>query len=251
MSRNVKSTQPKTINNKSTMMNNKKPYCKVCFDAGKPESEYTSHWVRSIPDRSGKTTVTCPTLLTIECNYCSCLGHTVKFCPSLKQNKEQTIQKPKTEVAEKKVRENKSERAFAALMDSDSEEDTPVKRVDFPVLCRVVKHEKPSESTKTNWASIAAKPAQMSNESGNRNNFVTLSDFMKPELTKIEPKREKKVISKGKPAPWAIEKVVVTRSWAELSDSEDEDEDEDEDDVYEKHWSRWGETDSEDDPQGW
>ena len=26
----------------------KKPYCKVCFDTGKSESEYTSHWVRGI-----------------------------------------------------------------------------------------------------------------------------------------------------------------------------------------------------------
>ena len=32
----------------------KKPYCKVCHDAGKTESEYTSHWVK---DLTGKLPV--------------------------------------------------------------------------------------------------------------------------------------------------------------------------------------------------
>lgn len=237
MSRNVKSTQPKATDSKSNSSNNKKPYCKVCFDAGKPESEYTSHWVRSIPDRSGKTTVTCPTLLNIECNYCFRTGHTVKFCPSIKQHKEQTIKKPKTEVAEKKIRENKSESTFAALMDSDSEDDTPVKHVkDFPVLCRQVSDEKLNQPVKTNWAAIAAKPVVVKTEPIN-NGFVTLSH-----LIQIKAKPEIKAVSKGKPAPWATEKQVVSRSWAELSDSEDE---------YETHLSRWSETDSEDDRENW
>ena len=65
----------------------KKPYCKVCHDAGKSESEYTSHWVKSLPDRNGKSNVTCPTLLSNECRYCFKLGHTAKFCPVLVQNK--------------------------------------------------------------------------------------------------------------------------------------------------------------------
>ena len=71
----------------SSSKTNKKPYCKVCHDAGKPESEYTSHYVRSMPDRNGVTTVTCPTLLCTECNYCYKLGHTTKFCPVIAANK--------------------------------------------------------------------------------------------------------------------------------------------------------------------
>jgi len=38
-----------------------KPFCKVCFDAGKSEVEYTSHFVKSEPGIKGK--VVCPTLL--------------------------------------------------------------------------------------------------------------------------------------------------------------------------------------------
>lgn len=62
----------------------KKPFCKVCHDAGKKESEYTSHYVRSIPDCNGVTKVTCPTLLSMECRYCYKTGHTAKFCPDIK-----------------------------------------------------------------------------------------------------------------------------------------------------------------------
>lgn len=49
--------------------------CKVCIDAGKPEEEYTSHWVK---DRSGN--VTCPTLLNQKCLMCGNCGHTSSYC---------------------------------------------------------------------------------------------------------------------------------------------------------------------------
>lgn len=55
--------------------------CKVCRDAGRPESVYTSHYVK---DRIGN--VICPTLLNQECRYCFKKGHTVKFCPAVKKN---------------------------------------------------------------------------------------------------------------------------------------------------------------------
>ena len=70
-------------------MSRKIPYCKVCHDAGKPEAEYTSHWVKTLPDHLGNTTVTCPILLSTECRYCDKLGHTTKFCPVIKQNKKE------------------------------------------------------------------------------------------------------------------------------------------------------------------
>ena len=52
----------------------KKPFCKVCMDAGKPEQVFTSHWVK---DNQGA--VCCPTLLAQKCRYCDQSGHTVKF----------------------------------------------------------------------------------------------------------------------------------------------------------------------------
>ena len=61
------------------MNQNKKPVCKVCRDAGKPESVYTSHFVKSM----NRCQIICPTLLNIKCRYCEEIGHTVKYCKSL------------------------------------------------------------------------------------------------------------------------------------------------------------------------
>jgi hypothetical protein len=67
-------------------MNANKKFCKVCFDAKKDESVYTSHTVKSKDVRSGKMVTTCVTLLALECRYCFKSGHTVKFCETLKEN---------------------------------------------------------------------------------------------------------------------------------------------------------------------
>jgi hypothetical protein len=61
--------------------NNKRPFCKVCADAGKTD---TAHYVRLTPDP--KSPVVCPTLLALECRYCFKLGHTVKYCALAKKN---------------------------------------------------------------------------------------------------------------------------------------------------------------------
>ena len=56
-----------------------KPFCKVCQDAGKPESVYTSHFVRVSKEKNAPTK--CPTLLAQNCICCKKIGHTVKYCP--------------------------------------------------------------------------------------------------------------------------------------------------------------------------
>jgi hypothetical protein len=61
-----------------------KMFCKMCFDSGKPESEYTSHWVKDAPN--GK--VVCPTLLNHMCGYCKQKGHTPKHCARLASREE-------------------------------------------------------------------------------------------------------------------------------------------------------------------
>ena len=55
-----------------------KPFCKVCRDAGKLESEYTSHFVKDQPGPNGK--VICPTLLNQDCRICGKSGHTSSYC---------------------------------------------------------------------------------------------------------------------------------------------------------------------------
>jgi len=54
------------------------PFCKVCKDAGKPESEYTSHFVKDKAGPKGK--VICPTLLSQACRICKETGHTSSYC---------------------------------------------------------------------------------------------------------------------------------------------------------------------------
>lgn len=55
------------------------PFCKVCYDAGLPTEEFTSHFVKDQPGPSGK--VVCPTLLAQKCLICGVPGHTSSYCP--------------------------------------------------------------------------------------------------------------------------------------------------------------------------
>ena len=68
-------TQKQSMSKQSTP----KPFCKVCYDAGKTSAEYSTHYVRE--SRGGA--VICPTLLSQECKYCKKIGHTPSHCPVL------------------------------------------------------------------------------------------------------------------------------------------------------------------------
>ena len=63
------------------------PYCKVCRDAGKPASEYTSHFVKDQPGPEGK--IVCPTLLNQACRICHNTGHTSSYCPEYNNRRHQ------------------------------------------------------------------------------------------------------------------------------------------------------------------
>ena len=196
------------FNNKSA--STKKPYCKVCHDAGKTEAEYTSHYVRSRPDMNGKTTVTCPVLAATECRYCYKLGHTTKFCPVIEENEKRAkkqkslaIQAHKAELraAPKptaQVASNKYASAFSALADdSDDEKPMPVVMApvakpavdDFPVLVGLKPVTAQVTKPTVSWAAVAEKPA---------------APVLKPIV---------------KPTP-----QIVTKSWADYSDSDTEEE---------------------------
>ena len=70
----------------SKSINQSKTFCKVCYDAGKTDAEYTSHNVRSLSVK-GVRKVTCPLLLSQECRFCGKNGHTKSYCPVLEQRK--------------------------------------------------------------------------------------------------------------------------------------------------------------------
>lgn len=59
------------------------PFCKVCFDAKRPD--YNTHFLK---DFTGpQPVVLCPYLLALTCNYCKEQGHTVSYCEILKAKK--------------------------------------------------------------------------------------------------------------------------------------------------------------------
>lgn len=66
------------------------PFCKVCYDAGLPVSDYTDHFVKNQPGPDGK--VVCPTLLAQKCLICGVAGHTSSYCTQKSQReKERTV----------------------------------------------------------------------------------------------------------------------------------------------------------------
>lgn len=107
----------------------RKMSCKVCIDAGKPESEYSTHYVK---DRQGK--VVCPTLKSVRCRFCSKAGHTVKYCKSLNKKTTTSDEEKKPKVAF--VADTKPANMYATLCcDSDEEEEGEIRDEDeFPKL---------------------------------------------------------------------------------------------------------------------
>lgn len=207
-----------SFRNNNKQVSNKKPFCKVCQDAGKPESEYTSHYVRTMPDKSGKTTVTCPTLLATECRYCYKLGHTTKFCPVIEANKkseERAIKQAVKAVEQPKKQELKAKRnAFDAFNDSSDSENESVAKVskhvskpieEFPSLGIATKEIKPAMS---GWAAVTAKSAdQYENEKYEQQLISNSIKRSLPPLTKtvVVPKVQ-----------------VEKKSWADWSDEDEE-----------------------------
>ena len=114
-------------NNKNSTKIDSKKYCKVCHDAGKSEIEYLSHFIRESRDPNSK--IVCPTLLSLECRYCSNKGHTIKYCKILEKNKNMSSRQErinnyhiKTEKNDVKYKE--SSNIFDNLgSDSEKEED--------------------------------------------------------------------------------------------------------------------------------
>jgi len=170
-----------TKNTNNTNNNTKKPFCKVCFDAGKTD---TAHFVRlnSNPD----SPVTCPTLLALQCRYCFKSGHTVKYCSVLKQNNKEkerarritTVQQPVILPVAKK-----STNKFDALMDdSDDEQETTIDQQDFPTLAPVVSQK---ETTNT-WASKAAAVAHIPQPVAVKNVEISKYDLEPPQYDDLD-----------------------------------------------------------------
>jgi hypothetical protein len=212
----------------------KKPCCKVCQDAGKPENVYLSHYVK---DLNGN--VTCPTLLSQECRYCHKKGHTTSHCSVLKKQKEaeENLKKPPLSPPVKKNQKSeKKANVFAYLdlnSDNESESDNEQEEVnDFPELVAVAAEPKDVlEKTQTSekkfsYASMAAK---------------TIADYKIEQLkiqlnsSNLTPYVDKKPEVKVKKV-WPALAPGQKKSWAQIEDESSSDE---EDEEFDEENSAW------------
>lgn len=200
-------------NNKMTT----KAFCKVCFDAGKPESVFRSHFVKDRPGPNGK--VVCPLLLSQECRYCHQKGHTVKHCPILKeknQRESRYMQQPQPQRQPQRQRQRQQPRQpqkqkkeinmFSGL-DASEEDNTPL-----------VQLQGEEEVPQTSWASIAAKPAEK-----------------KVPVMKSQPQQAAVAYESDdeddESIGFTFSSTKKKINWADYSDDEDDDEDDEDDGI--------------------
>lgn len=168
-----------------------KPFCKVCFDAGKTESEYTSHYVRKTPDPNSE--LLCPVLKATECRYCHQMGHTISRCAVREQNNSRrrpdvapVVQQQQPQVAPVQVAQQqqqvpvvkKSNNKYAAFEEDDEEEvvheqvqveahlvkqeqvQAPIDDAEFPSLLRTSSVAAPVKHVSYAAAFVSTAPPQ-------------------------------------------------------------------------------------------
>jgi hypothetical protein len=217
--------QSKTTAQKKMTVKVVKPFCKVCHDAGKPESEYTSHFVRS--DTGPKSKVICPTLLAQECRYCCKNGHTVKFCPLLTEQKkiETKTAKKGEEVNKPIIKKHKKKQNAFEVLDFESDEEKEV----IITTNTVSKVEEPEKPKKDEFPSLSSKSGSISAVpvlTGYANIAAKTRSQFEAEQKQMEvEKYEKEMIERSiKGAKQAAKKEVpfVKKSWADCDRDDDE-----------------------------
>ena len=207
--------------NSNSNNNQIKPFCKVCHDAGKPDNEVTSHFVKSL---EGK--IICPTLLNQNCRYCKEPGHTVSFCKVLAQQKKLNEKKERKNKMEEQLIEKQkntknaknTKNIFTAFMEEeDDEEEEETKETQMQTIF----------GSKPTYASMASKP-KSTDFNTNNNNLKSGFKVLKLKLPGVEAEMpEEKPDSPANSPP----KVVTAtpkkyKSWADYTSSSDDEEDE-------------------------
>ena len=139
-----------------------KPFCKVCRDAGRPESEYTSHFVKDQPGPNGK--VVCPTLLNQACRICNKTGHTSSYCSQYRSRREEPRrEEPRREERyierEQPRREERYIEREQTRRDSFNHLRDDTERQEREIRQRDESHSREQQRRSKPWLQAALKPA--------------------------------------------------------------------------------------------
>jgi hypothetical protein len=225
------------MSNNNYSNNAKKPFCKVCFDAGKAD---TAHFIRKTPDP--KSQVTCPTLLALECRYCLQHGHTVKYCTVL-QKQDKADNKNKRVIfntPNPTPTTTKNSNKFAVFEDEDDLEQ--LQRLQQQQICeqRILQFPKLATQTLTNqtldnlqFPKLATQT--LTNQTLDNLQFPKLATQTLSTQTTINQHTTNKwaamaSVAANKPIPITIIKPITiiqqtNTKWADDDDDEDEDDD--------------------------
>ena len=139
-------------NSNKTGQYNSNKFCKICYDAGKDKSVYSSHYVKS------DSIVICPTLKATECRYCRKLGHTIKFCKILNEKNNNYFDNKSTYYTQKKMEPLKPVVKIGNMfesLDDDSDDEKEMKITTKWTGPAVIT---PPEPQLKGWANIVAAP---------------------------------------------------------------------------------------------
>jgi hypothetical protein len=162
---------------KNNSTSTKKPFCKVCFDAGKESAH---------PLRNAVGQTVCTYLLSLRCNNCRKSGHTVKYCKEPKKFIQQQQQTPTArmpaahmhavQIAPPKQEKPKEKTRFDVFQKLIQEEEKEAQReseelaqrlkeiehkTNFPDISEKRVTKKASDSILTGWSQIAGKPIKV------------------------------------------------------------------------------------------
>jgi len=205
------------MKNNSTSM--KKPFCKVCFDAGKESAH---------PLRNAAGQTVCTYLLSLRCNNCRKSGHTVKYCKEPKKFTQQQQQQaaavhmPTVQMAppkQEKPKEKSRFEVFHKLIQAEEEKEAQREReelakqlkeiahkTNFPEMSKKTVAKKTSDSILTGWSQIAGKPIKV---------YETILEEQAQPSKKEEAQPSKKEEEQPQSAYSSDFSAYIGKSWAD------------------------------------
>lgn len=203
-----------------------KPYCKVCHDAGKPLSMYTSHFVRQSPDPNSR--VVCPTLLSQKCAICSKTGHTQSRCQMIAQS-QRTEERCMRMRADNDRKENPGKptntitNPFEYLVNSDDDEEEQA--LDRIRRSRPARKEAAANNNKVRTDTLASSLADFPALLGAKKpvaKIVNTVNYAAAAAMPAKPQQQPSVVATFMPERLAKNKSAANLNWADMSDDEDD-----------------------------